>query len=89
MATTYNLILVQNFYLQMDVLEKISLFLELIWAHFGAEPTQGLNDTVLTAGGKYHINFMQFGKSFVLSLRYSRSNIFLFVNATKNVKFKR
>ena len=48
---------------------KMSLFLELIWAHLyilvikkdililGEGPTQGLDDTILTAEDKYPINF--------------------------------
>ena len=46
-------------------------------------PTQGLQDTTLTAEAKYPINFTQSGKRFVLSLHYNGSNSFLFVNATK------
>ena len=49
----------------------------------GEGPTQGLDDTTLTAEAKYSINFTQSGKRFVLSLHYSGSNSFLFVNATK------
>ena len=51
-------------------------------------PTHALNDTTLTAEGKYPINFTQSGKRFVLSLHYNRSNSFLFVNATKVYQFK-
>ena len=46
-------------------------------------PTQGLDDIILRAEGKYPINFTQSGKRFVLSLRYNGNNNFLFVNATK------
>ena len=35
---------------------------------FGKEPTQGLDNTTLTAKDKHHINFTQSGKTFVLSL---------------------
>ena len=49
----------------------------------GEEPTEGLDDTTLTAEAKYPINFKQSGKRFVLSLHYNRSNGFLFANATK------
>ena len=49
----------------------------------GEGPTQGLDDTTLTAEAKYPINFTQSGKRFVLSLHYNGSNSFLFVNATK------
>ena len=49
----------------------------------GEAPTQGLDDTTLTAEAKYPINFIQSGKRFVLSLHYNRSNSFLFGNATK------
>ena len=34
----------------------------------GEEPTQGLDDTTLTAKAKYPTNFTQSGKRFVLSL---------------------
>ena len=47
----------------------------------GEGPTQGLDDTTLTAEAKYPINFTQSGKRFVLSLHYNGSNSFLFVNA--------
>ena len=49
----------------------------------GRGPTQGLDDTTLTAEGKCPINFTQPRKRFVLSLHYNGSNSFLFVNATK------
>ena len=49
----------------------------------GEGPTQGLDDTTLTSGTKYFINFTQSGKKIVLSLQYNGSNSFLFVNATK------
>ena len=54
----------------------------------GEGPTQALNDTILTAEAKYPINFTQSGKRFVLSLLYDGSNIFLSVNATKNINSK-
>ena len=54
----------------------------------GEGPTQGLDDTTLTAESKYRINFAQSGKRFVLSLHYNRSNSFLFVNAKKMCQFK-
>ena len=53
----------------------------------GEEPTQGLDDTTLTAEAKYLINFTQPRKRFVLSLHYNGSNSFLFVNATKIYQF--
>ena len=49
---------------------------------------EGLDDTALTAEAKYHINFTQPRKRFVLSLHYNESNNFLFVNATKIYEFK-
>ena len=49
----------------------------------GEEPTQGLDDTILTAEAKYPINFTQSGKKIVLSLRYNGSKSFLFDNAAK------
>ena len=48
----------------------------------GEGPTQGFNDTILTAEAKYPINFTQSGKRFLLSLHYNKSNSLLFVNAT-------
>ena len=52
------------------------------------EPTQGLNDTTLTAEAKYPINFTQSGIRFVLSLNYNGSSRFLVVNATQIYQFK-
>ena len=54
----------------------------------GEGPTQGLDDTTLTAEAKYPINFTQSGKRFVLSLHYNGSNSFLFVNTTKLYQLK-
>ena len=42
----------------------------------GDGPTQGLDDTTLTAEAKYPINFTQPRKRFVLSLHYNGSNSF-------------
>ena len=54
----------------------------------GEETTQGLDDNTLTAETKYPINFTQSRKIFVLSLHYTGSISFLFVNATKIYQFK-
>ena len=54
----------------------------------GEGPTQGLDDTALTADAKYPINFTQSGKIFVLSLHYNGSNSFLFFNAIKVYHFR-
>ena len=51
-------------------------------------PTQGLDDTTLTAEVKYSINFTQSNRKFCLSLHYNGSNSFLFVNGTKIHEFK-
>ena len=51
-------------------------------------PTQALDDTTLTAGVKYPINFTQSGKRFVLILHCNGSNKLLFVNTTKIYQFK-
>ena len=53
----------------------------------GEGPTQGLDDTTLTAEAKYSINFTQSGKRFVLSLHYNGSKNFLFVNTAKVYQF--
>ena len=73
----------------------MSLFLELIWYNentdiliLGEGPTQGSDDTALTAEAKYPINFTQLNKRFVLSLHYHGSSSFVFANATKTYKFK-
>ena len=57
----------------------------------GEDPTQGLNDTALTAKKKYSINV---GKSIrlklskiVLNLLYNGANSCLFVNSTEIHKF--
>ena len=55
---------------------------------FGERSIQGLDDITLTAEAKYSINFTQLRKRLVLSLYYSGSNSFLFVNARKIYKFK-
>ena len=51
-------------------------------------PTQGLDDTTLTAEAKYLFNFSRANKKSCLSLHYIGSNSFLFVNATKIYQFK-
>ena len=53
---------------------------------FGKGPTQGLDDTTLTAEAIYPINFTQPNKRFPLSPHYDGSNSFLFVNATSKQK---
>ena len=54
----------------------------------GEGPTQGLDDSTLTAEAIYPINFTQQRKRFLLSLHFNGSNSFLFVNATKIYQFK-
>ena len=54
----------------------------------GKGPTQGLDDTTLTAEAGYSINFSRSNRKFCLSLHYDWSNSFLFVNATKIYQFK-
>ena len=49
----------------------------------GEGPTQGLDDTTLTAKAKYPISFTQSNRRFVLSLHYNKSGSFLFVDATE------
>ena len=48
----------------------------------GEGPTQGLDDTTLTAEPKYPINFKKPNKRSVLSLHNNGINNFLFINAT-------
>ena len=51
----------------------------------GESPTQGLDDTILTAEKKYSINFTENRKKNCLSLHYNQANSHLFVrNACRN-----
>ena len=54
----------------------------------GEGPTQGLDDTTLTAEAIHPINFTHPNKKFVFSLHYKGNYSFLFVNATKIYQFK-
>ena len=54
----------------------------------GIGPTQGLDDTRLSAEAQYSINFSRSNRKFCLSLHYNGRNSFLFVNATKIYQFK-
>ena len=54
----------------------------------GEGPTQGLDDTTLTAEAKYPINCTQPRKLFVLSLHYNGNSSLLFLNAVKIYQFK-
>ena len=94
-----DLILVQNFHLQMEVWEKNIFGADVISSvHIGNKnkdililaegPTQRSDDTTLTAEAKHSINITQSGKRFVFSLHYNGSNSFLFGNATKIYQFK-
>ena len=49
----------------------------------GLGPTQGLDDTTLTAEAQYLNHFSRSNRKLCLSLHYNGSNSFLFVNATK------
>ena len=54
----------------------------------GKGPTQGLDETTLTAEARYPNCFKQSGKRFALALHDNGSNSFLFVNATNIYQFK-
>ena len=54
----------------------------------GEGPTQGLDNTTITAEVKYPINFTESGIKFVLSLHYNGSNSFLFNNEVKMYQFQ-
>ena len=95
------MILIHNFDLQMEVWEKHFIISGADMSSsvhidnknkdiliFGEVPTQGLDDTTLTAEAINPINFAKPNKRFVLSLHYNRSNSFLFVNTTKIYQFK-
>ena len=49
----------------------------------GEGPTQGLDDTILTAEKKYSINSTAVRERFCLSLHCNRENSYLFVNGFK------
>ena len=55
---------------------------------FGEGPTQGLDDTRLTAEAQYWINFSRSNRKSSLSLHCNGSNSFLFDHATKIYRFK-
>ena len=55
---------------------------------FGFRPTQGLDDTTLTAEAQDLMDFSRSIKKFCLSLLYNGSNSFLSINATKIYQFK-
>ena len=52
----------------------------------GFDPTQGFDDTTLTAKAQYSINFSRSNRKFYLS--YNESSRFLFFNTTKTYQFK-
>ena len=54
----------------------------------GEGPTQELKDTKLTTESRYYIIFTESRKRFVISLQYTGTNSFLFVNATKIYQIK-
>ena len=54
----------------------------------GEGPTQGLDDTTMTAEAKYTVNFTRSGRKFCLSLHYNGSNSFVFANSSKIYQFK-
>ena len=52
----------------------------------GEGPTQGFDDTGLTAEKRYSINFTVYRKKFCLSLHYNGVNSYLFVQKLLNSK---
>ena len=50
--------------------------------------TQGINDTTIYAEKNFYRNFTDFGKKFMLSLRYNGDDSYLFVNGREELKFK-
>ena len=55
---------------------------------FGEGPTQGSDGATITAESKNSINFTESRKQFMVSLHYTESNSFLFVNTIKTHQFK-
>ena len=54
----------------------------------GKDYVQRINDTTIYAEKMYYINFTYLGKKFMLSLRYNGDDSYLFVNGSKELKFK-
>ena len=54
----------------------------------GKDPTQGFDDTTLTAEKEHAINFSEQHKECCLSLHYNGLNSYLFVNSVEICKFK-
>ena len=54
----------------------------------GKRPTNGLDDTTLTAEREYSINFTEHDKKFRLSLHYNGTNSYVFVNGVEIINFK-
>ena len=54
----------------------------------GEGPTQGLDDTTLTAEKMYSTDFTVSRKKFCLSFPYNGANSYLFVNSTEIYKLK-
>ena len=87
-TTSQNLILVENFRLQVEALKKIIIFGADISSSVHIDnntkdililverPTQGLDNISLTAEAKYPISFTQSRKIYVLSLHYNGRNSF-------------
>ena len=69
-----------SFSIHFDNVKKDTLVL-------GWGPTQGLEHT-LTAEKMYSIDFTEKNKNFCLSLHYSGTNTYLFVNGTEIYEFK-
>ena len=55
----------------------------------GIGPTQGLNNTTLTAEPRYSINFSKSNRKFCLSLHYDGSNSFFLLMLKKYINSKR
>ena len=54
----------------------------------GKGPSQGLDDTTLTAEAQYSINFSRSNRKFCLSFIIMGATVFLFINGTKIYHFK-
>ena len=54
----------------------------------GEGPTQGLDDSILTAEAKYPINFTQPRKRFILSLHYNASTAFYLLMLQKPISLE-
>ena len=83
MVIVLDLMHIHSFHRQTEAGSKISLFLALMGFHLcmlilkrSTGPTQGVDNTAITAEDKYPKTFIESGKKILLSLHYKKNNSF-------------